>query len=680
MMTDGELLTVLKNLLGDSIKYANKDFEKANAALDKAYRQELYGNEEEGRSKVIASDVYDTVESDMPAFARIFLGSTDIMKFIPLTEADVDEAEQKTKYANYLIRGQKDSFKTLHDLLKEPGKAKCSVAYYRMEESETPRYVRYEGLTEEALTMTLQELEAEETADRVEVETQEQTKDEKFNVRFRVVTKRKKIAISAVPGESFILSRGATCKDTAMLVGHETTKSKGRLIAEGYPEELIKGLVPDGEDDSDDSKRRRFADKGGWDQASGYHWTNEEVTIQTLYALVDYDEDGIPERRMIVKCRETILEQEPYGHVPYAIFSQLLEPHSAIGNSRGEQASRFQLEKTAVKRGVMDNIYSVNRPALGVDDSDGSIDGGKTNLDDALSEQINRIIRTDGPPGEALLPIVTPYVGDKALQVIQYLDAEKSVTLGNQMANQGLDSDKLYKETATRFEGVQDAQEAKLELVARVYAETGFRELFEGVIWTAQHYQDDTAEFMVLGKQFSVDPKGWKYEHYCQSQVGLGAGDNEQIIANLGAVVQQQWQHIQSGSPLADWKKMYNALSKLMKAMGQPDPGEYFNDPEMPEEMLYARAMQLFSENSQLKQMVQNPLAQAEQVKAQGRLTEQHQKHQFEFQKFIMDLAQKDKQFWASLSQEQKEAAMSAALKATDLELTHSVDVPGAMV
>lgn len=626
MMDDKELLTVLKGLLSDTIKYANDKFKATNLALDNAYRQEPYGNEEDGHSKVIASDVYDTVESDMPSFARVFLGPTDVMKFLPLGPNDVEEADQKTKYANFLIRGQRDSFKILHDLLKEPGKALCSVATYGIEECRTPEYIFYEGLSEDEMALLVSGFEEDDDIDSVEVESQEKAKDGlTFNVRFRITRLAKKITISTVPPECFIMSRGARDKDTAMIVGHETTKTKGELVAEGYPRDVIKRLLPNDDVTGNQLKQNRFEEQGGYDPQSGYHWTADEVTIQTLYPLVDHDGDGIPERRMVVKCGQEILENEPYGHVPYAIFSQILEPHAAIGHSRGEQAARFQLEKTAIKRGLMDNIYEVNRPRIAVDDSDGSIDGGKVDLDDLLNHRIGGIIRTDGVPSQALLPIETPFIGDKALMVVQYLDSEKSVTLGNQLANQGLTSDNLYKETATRFEGVEEAQQAKIELVARVYAETGFRQLYEGVIWTAQHFQDTETEVMVLGTPLTVDPRKWRYEHYCQSQIGLGAGDSQQAVSNLGALIQQQTALITQGSPLSDWSKLYNSLADMTRMMGKPDPARYWNNPEMPQETMMA---QLHNMEMALKQADEykntvGSMAEAEQAKAKASLESQ---------------------------------------------------------
>lgn len=624
-MNEAELLTVLKSQIADSIKYSDNTFSAANVALDRAYRQEPDGYEEPDHSQVISSDVYDTVESDMPSFARAFLSSKPVMKFTPNTENDAEECREKTKLADFLIRRQPESFRTIYGLLKQPGKAKCSIAYYYMAENQQITWPFYEGLSKDELLVVQKELEGKDGISRVEIESETENDDESgegttYDIRFRCIKETKKITVAGVPPENFIISRGAMDKESAMLVGHEDLVTKGELIAEGYSKDKVMGLPVTGSTEGSTEKDLRYRDKGGWDQHTGYHWTNEEVLRQTLFPLVDFDGDGIPERRMIVKIGEKIFENEPYSIVPYAIFSQMLEPFAAIGNSRGEQAARYQLEKTAIKRGLMDNIYAHNRPRLGVDDSNGPSGEGMVDLDDALNRRIDGIIRTQGPPGQALFPVNTPFVGDKALMVIQYLDSEKSMSLGNMLANQGLQADSLYNETATRFEGVQESQGEKVGLVNRVYAETGFRELYQGVIWLAQHYQDTATEIMVLGKPMLVDPRKWQYTNYCESDVGLGAGDSDELIQNLGAIVQQQMALIQAQSPLADWQTLYNSLEDMLALMEKPDAGRYFNNPEIPEDTLMAQNMQL----TQMVQVMQKELettgslAAAEMAKAQA--------------------------------------------------------------
>ncbi len=345
-MSETELLAVLRSQIGDTTRDADDTLRQSNLELYNRYNLEPYGNEEEGRSQVQSSDVFDTVESDMVAFTRIFQGANKVMEFRPTEGADpeeVEEANQKTEYADFLVRRQHDSFCAINGWMKAAGFTKASILHYYHETVEKPEYVKFEGLSEIELAQTLETLEGEKGVDRVDIESQDEDEGA-FNVRFKLVRKRKRIAYSHIPAEDFRITRGSESKDSAPLVGHVTRKTKGELIAEGYDKALIKGLPITG-DEKAETRRKRFEDQGGYDKETGYHWTNDKVEVEVLYSLVDYDCDDIPERRHILKIGQHVLENEPFGHVPYAMLSQILVPHSVIGKSRGEQASRYQRRK-----------------------------------------------------------------------------------------------------------------------------------------------------------------------------------------------------------------------------------------------------------------------------------------------------------------------------------------------
>ena len=126
MLTDNRTNEILDSQIASST-YKDEKIKADGRNLKKSYLQEPYGNELEGRSQVVASDHYELVESDNPTFARVFLGPHKVMTFKPFGPQDQEEADQKTKYADYLIRQQKDSFKILYDWIKEPGFSKFSV-------------------------------------------------------------------------------------------------------------------------------------------------------------------------------------------------------------------------------------------------------------------------------------------------------------------------------------------------------------------------------------------------------------------------------------------------------------------------------------------------------------------------------------------------------------------------
>lgn len=686
-MNEKELIDYLTPLEKDAVLY-NGSFMQLNEELLSEYLGMPYGDELEGQSQAVSTDIQDVVEADMPSLARIFLGANDILEFHPNTDdpQEVKEAEEKTKYINWLVRKQPTSFKTIHDWIKDAEIQKFGVVKYYVEKQNKAEDKSYEGLSGDELTMMMESLKQEknvESAKIVSKDVNSEADEPTYSVKFRVTRACQKICIIPIPVESFLITKNASCVQDAALLGDIAIKSRGELIADGFDKKKV-GLIPTQAQESAgiQMKQVRFDSEGGWIELTGKE-KQELVEVRNLYPLVDFDGDGIAERRNIIKCGDVILQNEPYERAPYALMSAVLMPHTAIGRSRAEITKPTQYIKTHLYRGTLNNMYQVNKPRFAIDDSQGS----GVDMDDLLTQRLDGVVRCSGNPYEKIMPLMTPYIGDKALQVIQYIDFARAQTTGSLMASQGLNDDTLYQETATRFEGVQDASQAKVELVARVYAETGFRDLFDGLCWLTKHYQDDQAEIMVLGKPLTVSPKDWQYDQYCQSNVGLGAGDDQQMAQNLGSLLTIDSQLASMQSPLTDAKKVYNKLAKLVKGMGYPLVSDFYNDPEQPQQVLLAENEQLKAMVQQLQGQLQNPLAEAEKIKAEAKLIVAEAEHgaklqaeadksQTEMGKFMIQEAAKQEQFRRDM-----------ALKLTELELKYkqgsqsqTADIPGSLV
>ena len=681
-MTENELVTLLTQAKEDCAIYTG-EFMKENEKYLEAYlglkTGEFKANPEE--SGVVSNDVADVVEADMPSLARIFMGSGDILSFEANTdnEAEVQEAEDKTKYVNWVVRNQPESFKIQHDWLKDAEIQKASVVKYFYEEIEDAEEVEFEGLSEEELIEVIDSLKGPDVK-TVEVMEQEQEEGtEFFNIKFKVTREIKKIRVINVPPESFLISRNATSKNDAEVIGDIVQKTRSELVADGFSKKLIDSLPSQDKDLESRSRLNqiRNEDQGGsFSNETIANWANEKVEILDLYARVDFDGDGIAEMRHIMISGNVLLVNEYFNHKPYAMLSAILMPHKAIGRSRAEIAYPIQLEKTALKRGMFMNMYMTNKPRTVVHSS--------VNLDDMLTVRTNGIIRLDDEnpniiPQNAVYPLVTQYTGDKTLQVIQYADQQRANTTGSLMASQGLDADSIAKETATRFSGVEKSGAAKIELIARNYAETGYRDLFEGIAWLASRYQNTKIEFAVLGKAMTVNPGKWKYNHSVHTNVGLGAGNNEALVSSLQGIYQIQQQLKMSGSTLVDDADMFNTLKRITDGLGLPRADEFFNNPEESDELLRAENEQLNQMVLQLQeamQQMQNPLAESEQIKAEAGLIKAKSDAEIK----IMQMQQDQQQFMVEMQAREAKRDEDMAIKLTEMELKYQSDVPGALV
>ena len=684
-MSDAELCQHLKEAEGDAISF-NSVFGAENEENLSYYLGELFGNEVPEQSQAVSTDVADVVEADMPSLARIFMGSGNIVTFQPNneSEAEINEAEEKTKYVNWLVREQPHSYQTIFGWLKDSEIQKFGAVKYFIEDVKTTNEVSFKGLSELEIEQTKQDLDNDNVSKIEAVKEKEVDSDDEektFDITLRVTTRSgNKAMFKGVATENFLITRKSSSVDEAEMVGDYITSTRGELKAMKVPVAKINLIPKSGSKivESERMNRIRFSDEGEEGDPQIQQWASEKVELIDEYVRIDFDGDGIAERRRILKARfaEVIIINEAFDHVPYAVNSTIMMPHKAIGRSRTDVTKSNQLQKSKILRESLDNLELVNHPGIIVNDD-------KVNIDDMLTIRSGRIIRTDGIPQQDAFPLVIPSVLSESLQMIQYLDFARAQTTGTLLASQGLNSDDLTDETATRFEGVQDEGSAKIELVARGLGEVGFVKLYEGLAWMVSQFQDAPTEIMVLGKALTVNPGKWKFQHRAKSEVGLGSGDNEKLLSTLTGIYQVQQQLKAQGSALTDEADIYNTLDRIIKGSGLPRTDEFFNDPEKPEELLQAENEILTRTVQQLQEMIQNaqnPLAEAEQVRAQAKLIEAKGKQELDAANMIKDMNEFKEEMkleFAKLFEDARQSDKDTAVDITKLELEHGTDLAG---
>ena len=669
-MSDEDLLNYLDSAEANSI-HASDELNKLNREYYDRYMANPW-MEVADESKVQSTDVYDVIESITPSLTQVFLGVNEIHKFKPINSSDLERmtSEEKTKYINYLVRNQPSSFKTLFDWIKGALIYKYSAVSFGFEEEDTVKIVEYEGLSDDELSeirITFQLMESKEDAE-VDIENvKRDTRDGLHDIKVKVKKTVGKYFVRYVNSEDFVITSGAVSIEEAQMVGHDSYITKSDLVSMGYSKKVVKGL--ESIDPTDSVNRQdRLKEQGGPDGGNSYHWTGEIVKLETRYMKVDRDGDGIAERIKVLRVGQELLEDTPHEIAPYALLSSILMPGQAIGRSYAEVTVETQDIKTTLLRQTMMNMYQVNAARMAAN--------GNVNMDDLLTQRLGGVVRVkgEGNPLQSMAPLPVPFIGDKSLMVLQYADSARAQRTGALMANQALDSDKLGQETATRFDGIQDAANSKVELIGRCMAETGFRELFCGMLWTVSHYQKTATEVMVLNKPLTVDPRKWLTDQPMVCNVGLAAGDNENVMSNMTGLWQLSQQMMAQGSPLTDLKKQYNILERMTKAMEEGDTSQFFNNPEVPEELMQAQIEALQKENFQLQQMTQgNPLAEAEEVKAQAELIKAQATQDLN----VARLAEDQRQFNEELTAKTNKTIADLEQKYTELELKYNQDIPG---
>ena len=194
------------------------------------------------------------------------------------------------------------------------------------------------------------------------------------------------------------------------------------------------------------------------------------------YISADSDGDGVAELRYVCTMGENhaIVRDEPANRIKFALFSCDPITHTIVGDSIADLTVDIQRIKTNMTRGVLDSLAESINPKTVVNEL-------VTNLDDALNDDLGAVIRTRGDPSAAVQFATTPFVGQQALPVLEYLDDVQQRRTGLSDAARGLDPKALQSSTMIGVEAIINGQQERTELVARVLAETGFKDLFHGL-------------------------------------------------------------------------------------------------------------------------------------------------------------------------------------------------------
>jgi len=208
---------------------------------------------------------------------------------------------------------------------------------------------------------------------------------------------------------------------------------------------------------------------------------------------------------------------------------------------------------------------------------------GQVNLDDLLTNRPGGIVRTKAAPGQVMMPMQTQTINQQAFPLLEYLDTVKENRSGVTKYNQGMDTDSLNK-TASGINTILSQSQMRIELIARIFAETGVKDIFKKMFELVVKYQDKERIVKIRNTFVPMNPMEWRDRCNVTIQVGLGTGSRDQQLGILNQILRQQVEAIKlQGSPagpIVNMNNIYNTLSKIIENAGLKDVGSYFTDPQ----------------------------------------------------------------------------------------------------
>jgi hypothetical protein len=583
VMSEEQLQGVISAEITDAISFIDDDIGGNRALATEYYYGDLFGDEEDGRSQVVSMDVRDTVQGILPSLMRIFFGPERVVEFAPQGPEDVQNAEQATDYVDFIFKRDNPGFKILHSAFKDALVRKCGIVKYWWDESVEVRAESFSMLDEQSMMMLTSDPNVEISAVREYPVLGTEPMNEAqgimtpppmmYDVEIKRRIKSGKVKIEALPPEEFLIDRRAKSIEDATFVGHRTMKTVSDLVAMGYDyEEMVEqsGNGNDFDNNQEYTSRNPFAVIS---TANNGDPSSKSVMYIEGYLKVDFDGDGIAEMRRIctIGTGNKVIRNEIVSERQFADFCPDPEPHTFFGMCPADVVMDIQRIKSNVQRGILDSLAQSIHPRTAIVE-------GQANMEDVLNTEVGAVIRMRAPG--MVQPFTTPFVGQAAFPMLDYLDDIKQTRTGISKAAAGLDADALQSTTKAAVSATVNAAHQHIEMIARIFAETGLRKLFTGILKLVVENQDRARMVRLRNTFVPIDPRSWDAKMDVIVNVGVGDGTIEDRINILNQVAARQEMLIEKtgpNNPVVSIPQYTNTLTKMLQLAGIKDSANYFN-------------------------------------------------------------------------------------------------------
>ena len=528
-------------------------------------------------SDVTASDFHDTVEWALPSLTKVFFGNEDICKLQGVnSEADERAAQVHGELIKYQLERCNDGFLIFYDWIKNSlidnlGIVKC---YWEREQTvETKRLVvTGEQLLQMQMNPKINMLSVEQVApDILSIEYEEITNITKNQPKLEVV-----------PPSEFRFSPEAKSLEDVAFVAHRKIVNLDylrRREQEGVFQNIDKVLETDGNEGS--IKRTEYEtdlNPRAYDKINDQDVEDakKEFLLYECYIKTDVNNDGMLEDVIVTivgKDHGTIvrLEENTMGRHPFFTISPIrdtlrLFPKRGIS----DLVSELQDLNTALLKQIIYNIATNNdkQAFVNIDmlvDPNEFTDGKKA-------------VRVNGNPAEAVRWCDIEPLQPQVFQFLEFMNTMKENRTGITRYNQGMDANSLNK-TATGITQIMNASNQRLELIARIFAETGVKQLFRHMIKMNQMFITDEICLRITDKPKPIFPEDLEGTIDITVNVGVVAGSKQQQAQAMQLLLGMYPQLLQVG--IADVSHVSYAFGRLVESLGYKNVSDFIFPPDI---------------------------------------------------------------------------------------------------
>jgi hypothetical protein len=495
------------------------------------------------RSKVVSHDVRDVMGWMLPGIMRTFTASGTIVEYEATTQEREEQAKQANDYVSHVFMVRNNGYSVLYSAFHDSLLHGDGVIKHWWDDTVDEEVTEHSGIDAEQLMQIVNTPDTEilagdeEQIMDVDPATGQAVPVMFYSVKVKRIKSKGRLRFRAVAPENFLYNRTSTTIEDARFVGERAMVTKSELLEMGFERRIVDQLTSDPSFELSEEQTLREDS----DSAMQYDAPEDASTMVELfecYAKIDIDGDGILENVQVFYAGRgsggVMLGWEEWSDdFPYSLIPCEPVPHRMAAIGMADHLRDIQEQKSVVKRQMMDNLYAVNNPRPVVED------GTIKNMQSLISPRFGEAILRSKNATMPIDWVQVPFIGDKALLVLQHLDQDIERRTGVSRSTMALDPDALNNQTATAVQERRDAAYSKVELVARNMAE-GLRRVFTQSLKLLVKHQDRKEVVKLRGEWATIDPKSWDADMAATVSVGLGSGsrDRDALLLNNVLAVQ----------------------------------------------------------------------------------------------------------------------------------------------
>lgn len=521
-------------------------------------------------SSLVSTDVTDTIEWALPSLIKVFTGGDEVVTVQGSSEEDDRNAEIMQQLLVYQLQRQNRFFPILYNWMKDAlitgmGIIKC---YWDRKED-------YQLLEQSMNMRAFQEL----TQQNVEIQSVEGP-DMFGIVRVQYLSPyyvKNAPVIENILVSELLYSSDAKSLDEANFVAHK------KKVTMSYLREREQQGIYANVDQITPKPKTGIMNDDQVEQVIGdnYQGTSQEaddaraeVTLYECYTKLDWNNDGVLEDMIITIVDDVILRVEPnyMGRHPFFAISPTKDPHRIwVKRSYAELIGELQDLKVALTRQIVQNIALTNDPKMILAED-------AINIDDYVKGRAVIRKKANHPMQDVAMSMPVNQLSPYTYQFLEYIESQKENRTGITRYNQGLDANTLNK-TATGISQIMGASTQRLELIARMFAETGVYELFRFMIGLNQKFIDQNTVIRLTNKELAISPDDLQGNFDLIVNAGISIASKESTQLMLQSMLTALMQVRAAGIPIVTPDNVYNLFKKWIEAAGFKNYADYITDP-----------------------------------------------------------------------------------------------------